>query len=758
MAIPNLLPIARIHKTAELAMPAALSQFADGTEADSAGSENSPLPAPIADQRAAASTLQQDASQILVAVPGIGTRSVRAQRRLLSALLAVSLVVVLPAATYKLQLLDTLAQQIAATGQSLMQSQRLAKSVTQALVGNPQAFADMAASTEVLSKSIAALEHGDAGMRIQALPQDIQPALRPALALVEQAQKSSSTILAQQKILEQIGVALVRINRQSEDLLELTKTISSMKQQQGAAPGDISAVGELSTLTQRIGKSTNEFLTSQGASPEAVFLLGKDLNAFKDIAQGLLDGSADLRLNATQDKPTRDKLVELIGMFEDTRSQAGAILNNLQVLVAVRQAQASVIKDSEPLREQLEALQNQLSDRTSEGLLATGALVPLVLLVVLSGLGLWYVQAQESRIRLDFAQAQRQAAQESSDSAQQAAQDAKRINDSNQAAILRLMNELQAVAGGDLTQEATVSEDITGAIADSVNYTVEELRSLIMSVQGAAERVTQTTATVDRTSQALLSASDAQLQDIRQAGRSVVEMAGRITDVSAQAQESALVARQSLQAAESGLHAVQSTIGGMNTIRDQIQETSKRIKRLGESSQEIGEITDLISDITEQTNVLALNAAIQAASAGEAGRGFSVVAEEVQRLAERSADATRQIAALVKMIQTDAQNAMGAMERSAQGVVAGAQLSDNAGEALAEIDRVSRQVAERIVQISGAASREADLASGVAHNIQLIFAGTEKTADGTRATASQVRELSQTAQELRQSVARFKIA
>jgi len=758
MAIPNLLPIASIHKTAELAMPAALSQFADGTEADSAGSENSPLPAPIVDQRAAASTLQQDASQILVAVPGIGTRSVRAQRRLLSALLALSLVVVLPAATYKLQLLDTLAQQIAATGQSLMQSQRLAKSVTQALVGNPQAFADMAASTEVLSKSIAALEHGDAGMRIQALPQDIQPALRPALALVEKAQKSSSTILAQQSILEQIGVALVRINRQSEDLLELTKTISSMKQQQGAAPGDISAVGELSTLTQRIGKSTNEFLTSQGASPEAVFLLGKDLNAFKDIAQGLLDGSADLRLNATQDKPTRDKLVELIGMFEDTRAQAGAILNNLQVLVAVRQAQASVLKDSEPLREQLEALQNQLSDRTSEGLLATGALVPLVLLVVLSGLGLWYVQAQESRIRLGFAQAQRQAAQESSDSAQQAAQDAKRINDSNQAAILRLMNELQAVAGGDLTQEATVSEDITGAIADSVNYTVEELRALIMSVQGAAERVTQTTATVDRTSQALLSASDAQLQDIRQAGRSVVEMAGRITDVSAQAQESALVARQSLQAAESGLHAVQSTIGGMNTIRDQIQETSKRIKRLGESSQEIGEITDLISDITEQTNVLALNAAIQAASAGEAGRGFSVVAEEVQRLAERSADATRQIAALVKMIQTDAQNAMGAMERSAQGVVAGAQLSDNAGEALAEIDRVSRQVAERIVQISGAASREADLASGVAHNIQLIFAGTEKTADGTRATASQVRELSQTAQELRQSVARFKIA
>ncbi len=758
MAIPNLFPIARARKAAALAMPDEPCRFVETLNPDSTSPDFAFISPASAGPEALKPTAPQDASQVLMSVPGLGRRSVRAQRRLLSALLAASLAVVIPAAVYKLQLLDTLAQQIAATGQSLMQSQRLAKSVTQAVVGNPQAFVDLAASADVLSRSIAGLEHGDAGMRIQALSDELRPTLRPALVLVEQAQQGSSTILAQQKILEQIGVALARINRQSEDLLELTKTISSMKQQQGAAPADISAVGELSTLTQRIGKSTNEFLTSQGASPEAVFLLGKDLNAFKDIAQGLLEGSADLRLNATQDPPTREKLAALIAMFEETRSQAGAILDNLQILVAVRQAQAGVINDSEPLRVHLEALQKQLSEQSGEGILATGALAPLALLAFLSGLGLSYVQVQESRIRQGVAEAQRQVAQQNSTSAQQAAKDARRVNESNQSAILRLMNELQAVAGGDLTQKATVTEEITGAIADSVNYTVEELRALITSVQGAAERVTQTTAMVDRTSQALLVASDAQLQDIRQAGRSVVKMSERIHGVSAQAQESALVARQSLQAAESGLHAVQSTIGGMNTIREQIQETSKRIKRLGESSQEIGEITDLISDITEQTNVLALNAAIQAASAGEAGRGFSVVAEEVQRLAERSADATRQIAALVKMIQTDAQNAIGSMERSAQGVVAGAQLSDNAGNALTEIDRVSRQVAERIAQISTATSQEADLASDVAKSIKQIFAVTEKTADGTRATASQVRELSHTAQELRQSVARFKIA
>jgi twitching motility protein PilJ len=687
----------------------------------------------------------------LLKLPFLGARSIDSYQRVLAVILALALMTLGSTTFWSLAQSEKVAGQLGATGQSLLHSQRLAKSVTQAIAGNSSAFSEVTESSGLLAKNMRALKTGDSAMNVDSLSSDLQNELDSLIVRSDKTVNNAAIILSQKAFLVDLGVSLRGINRRSADLLELAESISSLKLSQGAAAQEISSSGQLVMLTQRIGKSANEFLTADGVSTEAVFLLGKDLNSFKELAVGLRDGSSELKLKPTKDKESVDRINGLLALYEETRGQAGAILGNLQGMVAAREAQNVVLAESEPLRHQLEGLQGKLSSQSGLDPVLLMVLALSAVIAIFTAAGLAYVQVRDGRQR-------QKAAEEQTVVAQTQESEVKRVNDANQAAILRLMNELQNVADGDLTQEATVTEDITGAIADSVNYTVEELRTLVGNVQKTSALVSQTTSQVEMSSNQLLDISNVQLRDIRQAGQTVVDMAGRITKVSHMADESAQVARQFLGAANSGLSAVQGAMGGMNNIRDQIQETAKRMKRLGESSQEIGEITDLISDITEQTNVLALNAAIQAASAGEAGRGFTVVAEEVQRLAERSADATRQISNLVKAIQTDTHDVVAAMERSTQGVVAGAQLSENAGVALGDIDRISKQLTGLIEQISSATNSEAHAANTVASSIQNIFALTEQTGSGTKINAQLVRELSVMADNLKQSVSRFKLA
>jgi twitching motility protein PilJ len=491
------------------------------------------------------------------------------------------------------------------------------------------------------------------------------------------------------------------------------------------------------------------------AKAAAQTLLGTPAAA-EELQQGSQALAARLRsLQQWRDDDPSAQAPGAAGGLQPLLDAGAQVTQSAQALLAsqdaaAQQAYAVLNRQVSVVQTGLQNLQAEVagSRRTSLGLWTLGLAGLCLLGLGLVGFLRLFVLEQTHRSREAEAQRVR---------AEQQEREAKRVNDTNQAAILRLMNELQAVSEGDLTQQATVTEDMTGAIADSVNYTVEELRSLVSQVQHVGQRVLRTTQQVEHTSLELLAGSAEQLREIRETGESVLKMAASITEVSRQAKSSADVARQTLQATETGLVAAQNSISGMNSIRDQIQETSKRIKRLGESSQEIGEITDLISDITDQTHVLALNAAIQAASGSEAGRGFSVVAEEVQRLAERSGEATRQITALVRAIQTDTQDAVAAMERSTYGVVEGARLTDAAGHALQNIDRVTRELAQLTERISAQTYSDAQAAKVVAANIQHIFAVTEQTSAGTQSTAQIVRELSKTAEELRASVSRFKV-
>jgi len=672
----------------------------------------------------------------------------RGRQRLFTALVGIGLLGTVVTVGWTVISGNKSAAQVRATGQALMQSQRLAKSVSSAMMGNVGSFVELKDAVGTLSSVVGSLSTG-VGSPGKA-PLGAQSSVAAMVPLVQKAEKNGKLIADSEKTLVQVGFALHAITRQSSELLESAEAIAAQALQQGAPAPEVAAAGQLVMLTQRIGKSANEFLTAEGVSPEAVFLLGKDINQFKAVAESLQTGNPELRLAGVKDPQLKERIAALLKQYDATLKLAPTVLSNLQSVVTARDAQVAILADSEALRKGLEQVAADLESGGGTGFIVILLMIASVGLLAVGGLGLLRLYVSDQALRA-------QMAEDSKREAEGQEQEAKRVNDANQAAILRLMNELQSVAEGDLTQQATVTEDITGAIADSVNYTVEELRTLVGQVQSTAARVTDTTEQVDQTSTDLLAASKEQLHEIRATGEAVLLMAGRINEVSGSAQSTAQVARQSREAAEQGLTAMQNNIAGMNAIRDHIQETSKRIKRLGESSQEIGEITELISDITEQTNVLALNAAIQAASAGDAGRGFSVVAEEVQRLAERSGDATRRIAALVKTIQTDTHDAVAAMERSTVGVVEGTRLSDAAGRALEEIDSVSRRLDDLIAEISSQALREAASANEVASNIQHIFAVTEQTSEGTRSTAVMVHELSRSAEALRASVSRFKV-
>ncbi len=330
-------------------------------------------------------------------------------------------------------------------------------------------------------------------------------------------------------------------------------------------------------------------------------------------------------------------------------------------------------------------------------------------------------------------------------------------NQKNQQAILRLLDEMSSLADGDLTVRATVTDDMTGAIADSVNFAVEQLRELVTGINITALTVSESAQETMDTTGKLAVASGQQAEQVREATDTINEMARSFDGMAQRSRESSEVAQRSVAIAHSGSQMVQQTIRGMDTIRDQIQETSKRIKRLGESSQEIGDIVELINGIAEQTNILALNAAIQSASAGGAGRGFAVVADEVQRLAERATNATRRIEMLVQNIQTDTSEAVVSMESTTSEVVSGAEKAEDAGEALKRIESVSKDLSSLIEDISQEAQAQSVVATQIAEQMNSIRDVSIRTSEGSNQTALAMGRLADLVHKLSDSVADFKL-
>jgi twitching motility protein PilJ len=622
-------------------------------------------------------------------------------------------------------------------------SQRIAKYGLSAAGGSQLAFDRLQETRDRFDKALDELKNGvpsrglpaSSGFREMEVPlRKVDESWADLRRAVNQILESKESILSVRDFIDVVSEAIPKVLALSEEVVDILV-------EDGVPQNQVFIATRQLMLAQRIENKVKQVLAGGRDAVTAIDQFSRDADRFGRVVEGLRKGDERLGIQAAKNPKAVKKLEEIAALF-------GSISDHVEEIVDATPAVLPALEAANNLPAISEVVNTTTTDlitafgRSPGRLAIAGTKVGPFTSVVLGAFAAIFLILLGYSMLLESRQKERRS---------------KEDNEENQKAILRLLDEMGDLADGDLTVSATVTEHVTGAIADSINYVIEALRDLVTTINDTAEQVSSSAQESRATVMHLAEASEHQAEQITSATGVINKMTAAIDQMSSNATESAEVAQRAVDIAGKGAATVRRTIEGMDRTREQIQETSKRIKRLGESSQEIGDIVELIEDIADQTNILALNAAMQAAMAGEAGRGFAVVADEVQRLAERSGNATKQIEALVKTIQADTNEAVSSMEASTAGVVNGANLAEDAGEALKEIENVSTYIADMTRKIAESAQQQSSEAVNINDTMRVIQEITSQTLDGTQQTASSVGLLAETAEDLQRSVSGFRL-
>ncbi|MCP3868974.1 MAG: chemotaxis protein [Gammaproteobacteria bacterium] len=665
----------------------------------------------------------------------------RTASNLLVALLSAGLIIVLSLGVLSIVYLvrwDSNDEQYLMRAQRLMVgTEEIVKYSRQALSFDADALQRLQKTRDTMDRAVNELKRGT-GKDLPAAPAAVSTQLQALDSVWPKLREKAGEVLDSQQAIQTVEQFAGTIEDEIPPLQKLSGQLMDVFLESGMEPAWISAAAELRLLLERMDKSLAGISIGGDRAELSVAQLSAAVEQFSQNLELMLAGDEALGMMTTENPDLAGQLGVLAESF-------GAVTDNTARLVDAMPTNLPGIGDIDSESEKVGAAASSLVEvyRQSPSRISIAGvkvgpytLILLGLLAALFLLLLVYVLIFNSRRREEASRLQ---------------------NERNQQAILRLLDEMGDLADGDLTVTATVTEDVTGAIADSINYAIEALRSLVTTINETSAQVSSSAQETRATAMHLAESSEHQAEQISSTTQSIKDMTLAIDQISQDATGSADIAQHAVKIAANGADSVRHTIHGMDTIREQIQETSKRIKRLGESSQEIGDIVELIDDIADQTNILALNAAMQAAMAGEAGRGFAVVADEVQRLAERSSNATKQIEALVKTIQADTNEAVSSMEATTTGVVAGAKLSEGAGEALKEIENVSQSISERITSVAASARIQSAASDNINDTMNVIQEITTQTSDGTGQTAASVGNLADLADDLQRSVSGFRL-